>query len=69
MRLFVGQVDFVQRRSQSLGELLRILVRPEVHEEEARLLLQHVAVQCGDLDAVIAQRFQHTRSGLPCRRR
>src|SRR5438105_2307680 len=59
MRLFVSQADLVQRRSQSLGELLRVIVRPEVHKEEPRLLLQHVTVQRGDLDAVVAQCFQH----------
>src|SRR5260221_14338332 len=53
-----AEAPLAQRRLQPAGELLRIVVRPEVHEEEARLLFQHVAVQCGDFDAVFAQGFE-----------
>ena len=42
----------VERRAQALRELHRVVVGPEMHEEQARLLVQHVAVQGGDLDAV-----------------
>ncbi len=37
---------------QALRQLHRIVVGPEVHEEQPRLLVQHVAVQRRDLDAV-----------------
>src|SRR5690348_18040145 len=32
---------------------------PEMHEEEVRALLQHMAVESGDLDAVRPERTQH----------
>src|SRR5581483_12320301 len=37
----------------------RIVVRPEVKEEEPRLLVQHVAVDGGNLDAIRPQGFNH----------
>ena len=40
----------------ALGELHGIIVRPEMHEEHARLFVQHVAVDRRHLDAVRAQR-------------
>ena len=40
-----------QRRFQPLSELHGIVVRPEMHEEEARLLVEHMAVERGHLDA------------------
>ena len=36
----------------------RIVIRPEMHEEEARLFVQHMIMQGGHLDAVLAQRAQ-----------
>ena len=35
---------FVESRTYALGELDRIVVRPKVHEEQARLLVEHMAV-------------------------
>src|SRR6185312_16013017 len=37
---------------QSLGQLHRILVGPEMHEQHVRLVVEHVAVQRRHLDAV-----------------
>src|SRR3954447_3446809 len=34
----------IERRTQPLGELDRVVVRPEVHEDQPRLFGQHVAV-------------------------
>src|SRR5689334_8022252 len=45
----------IKRGADPLGELHGVVVRPEMHEVQARLLVQHVAVQGGDLDAVLAQ--------------
>ena len=58
VRLALLDVDLVESSAQALGELLRVIIGPEVHEEKARLLIQHVAVQCGHLDAIVTQRFE-----------
>src|ERR1051326_6224830 len=44
----------VEGRAQAAGELERVVVGPEMHEEQARLLIEHVAVQRRHLDAVVA---------------
>src|SRR5262249_26910022 len=49
----------IERRAQSLRELHRVVVRPEVQEEQPRLLVQHVAVDRRHLDSVRAQRLDH----------
>src|SRR6516164_8559776 len=46
----------VERRPYSLGELLGIVIRPEMNEEHPRLFIEHVAVDCRHLDAVCPQR-------------
>src|SRR4051812_10356721 len=47
-----GQVDLVQRLAQSGRQFLGIVMGPEVHEEQPGLVIEHVVVQGGDLDAV-----------------
>ena len=47
----------VKRRANALGKLESIIVRPKVHEEQARLFGEHVAVQSRDFDPVRAQRL------------
>src|SRR5262249_27017488 len=42
----------VERRANALGELHRVVVRPEVHEEHPRLLVEHVAMDRRDPNAV-----------------
>src|SRR5690348_7195196 len=49
----------VERGADTLGELHGVVVRPEMHEVQARLLVQHVAVQGRHLDAVLPQRLDH----------
>src|SRR6516162_9554533 len=49
----------VECRAQSLGQLHGIVVCPEMHEEQPRLLVEHMAVDRGYLDAVRAQRLDH----------
>src|SRR3954469_19775450 len=49
----------VEGGAQSLGELDCIVVGPEVHEDETRLLGQHVAVHRRHLNAVFAERLDH----------
>src|SRR3977135_3097242 len=54
--LSVGRsCSLIQRRAQSSGELNRIVIGPEMKEDQPRLLVQHVAVDRGDLDAVRSQ--------------
>ena len=50
--LIVGVRHLVQGGAQSLSKFDGIVVGPEMHEEEARLLVQHMAVQRCDLDVV-----------------
>jgi hypothetical protein len=35
-----------------------IVIGPEMHEEQVRRILNHVAVQRGDLNAAVSQAFQ-----------
>jgi hypothetical protein len=42
-----------------MRQLYRIFVGPKMHEEQARLFIQHVAVQGSDLDSIRAQRFNY----------
>src|SRR5215208_2823281 len=41
--------------AQALSELERIVVRPEMHENQPGLLSQHVTVDCRHLDAVLSE--------------
>jgi len=50
------EVDLVQTCLDALGDGRRAADAPKVHEEEARLLGEHMAVQGGDLNAVIGKR-------------
>src|SRR5215211_5141527 len=49
----------VQCLPQSFRKLQRVLVRPEMHEDQPWLLGQHMAVNRRHLDAVGAQRLDH----------
>jgi len=49
-----GQVDPVEHRAQPGCQLGRVVIGPEVHEEQPWLVVQHVVVQRRDLDAVLA---------------
>jgi hypothetical protein len=51
--------SLVERGAQSSGKLERIVIGLEVHEDQARLLVQHVAVDRRDLDAVRPQGLDH----------
>lgn len=53
------QLHFRQRGSEPFCQFADIIVRPEVHEEESWLVIQHVIVQVPSLHAVRAQRSQH----------
>src|SRR6185437_2355987 len=59
------RVGLFQCRMQSFREFLRVVIRPEVHEEEVRRVIDHVAVKRSHFDAVLAQRFEH-RVDLAC---
>src|SRR6185312_7350570 len=45
----------VQRGTHTLRELLSIIVGPEVHEEEVRIVLDHVTVERGHFDTMLTQ--------------
>src|SRR5580704_17678802 len=49
----------VKRCAQPAGKLQRVVVAPEMHEEQPRLLVEHVAVKRRHLDAVRAQGLDH----------
>src|SRR4051794_11444487 len=57
----LDDVDMTERRLQPGRELQGIVVRPEMHEVEARLLADHMVVQSRDLDAILTQRFHNWR--------
>src|SRR5258705_14023459 len=44
------KLDVVERRSQPARQRLGGIVGPEMHEEQARLVVEHVIVQRRDLD-------------------
>src|SRR5690349_6327958 len=46
-------------RMETRRELGCVVVRPEMHEEEPRRLLEHVTVHRGHLDPVFTQRPHH----------
>src|SRR5258708_40021958 len=52
-------VHAIERRPQCRREFHRIVVCPEVHEEEPRRLFEHVRGYVGDRDAAIAQNADH----------
>src|SRR4051812_2786295 len=52
-----GACRLVERRPQSPRQLQRVVMRPKMHEDQPRLLGQHVAMDRSDLDAVVAQRL------------
>src|SRR5215216_389162 len=45
--------------AQALSELKRIVVRPEMHENQPGLLGQHVAMNCRHFDATLSERFDN----------
>src|SRR5436190_19699815 len=53
--LRLAGVGLIQRRSKSFRQLHHVIVRPEVHEEQPRLLVEHVAVNGRNGDAILAQ--------------
>ena len=53
----LGARGLVERGAQSLGELQCIVIGPEMQEEQPRLLIQHVAVDRRDIDAIRPQRL------------
>src|SRR6266581_725804 len=57
--LALGARGLVERGAQSLGELQGVINRPEMQEEQSRLLVQHVAVDRRHVDAVRSQLLDH----------
>jgi hypothetical protein len=53
------EIDLVERGPQSCRQFCQFIVCPEVHEEQARLVIEHVIVQGRNLDAIVAQNTQH----------
>jgi len=52
-------VHLVGRGFESARQLDGIVVCPEMHEEQARLVIQHVIVDCRHLDAVLPNGAKH----------
>src|SRR6266567_5886143 len=53
----VCDVYLRERHLQPVRKLVDVVVSPEVQEEQAWLVVQHVVVDCGDLDPAVAQRL------------
>src|SRR6266481_8111993 len=49
----------IKCRSQTLSQLLGVVVGPEVHEEQMRRIINHVAVKSCDFDAVLSKRLEY----------
>src|SRR5664279_4247137 len=52
-------IDLVESGAQTLRHLLRVIIRPEMHEKEPRLLVEHVAMQCRHLDTMPKEFLEH----------
>src|SRR3954451_13589120 len=52
-------VDMSKRRLEALSELFGVVIGPEMDEEQARQLVQHVVVDGSDLNAVLTHGLQH----------
>jgi hypothetical protein len=57
--LFAARVGAVERRPEATRELRRVVIGPEMHEEQARLLVQHVTMKRSHIDAICPQRLDH----------
>jgi len=55
----LSAVREIQRRPKPPRQLQRVVVRPKVQVEQARLVAERVVVQRGDLDAIRAERARH----------
>src|SRR5438046_8940783 len=49
----------VERGAQSPGKFQRIVMGPEMKEEQSRLFVQHVAMDGGHVDSACPQRLDH----------
>jgi hypothetical protein len=49
--------DLIKGGPQALGQLDRLIIGPKMHEEQARLFNEHVAMHRGHLDLIFAQRL------------
>ena len=58
----------IQPGAKPLGQFHSVVVGPEMDEERARLVVEHVIVNRGDLDAVVLQGLDQgiDRAGLGC---
>src|ERR1041384_7186316 len=53
------RVCLIQCGAQALCQFRDVVIGPEVHEKQARLLLQHVTVESGYLNSILSQRFDY----------
>ena len=53
-RLALLHIYFVERGAQPSRQLLRVVIRPEMHEEQVRRIRKHVAVERRHFNTVIA---------------
>lgn len=51
----LGRMDLVQCRSKTFRELVGVLVGPEMHEKQARLVVQHVMVERRDFNVILTE--------------
>src|SRR4051794_8370779 len=58
-RLALGYLHLIESLTQTPRELAGVVIGPEVHEEQPRLIVEHVVVHGCHLDAVPAERLEH----------
>ena len=51
---YLSALGLIKGRSQSLCQFDRLIVRPEMKIEEMRRIVEHMTMQCGDFDAMLA---------------
>src|ERR1700677_2451171 len=52
-----SDMNSIQPGAKPLGQFHGVVVGPEMNEERARLVVEHVVVNRGDLDAIVLQRL------------
>ncbi len=59
MGVLLGEVDLVERHAERLSQFQGIVISPEVHEKQVRLLSEHMAVERRHFDTVLTQSADH----------
>ena len=55
-------MDCIESHAQPTRQFHSVVIRPEVHEKEPRLVVEHVVVERHDLDPVVLKGLQQQGS-------